>query len=163
MYADDIILLSLTVTDLQLVFNLCADVFSDLDLPINISKCHCMRIGPRFNETCSTLTIQDVDVNWVQTVRFLGVTLTRAKSFKCLWHDAKSNFYSCSNTIIGRLSTSAPASILLHLINSQGVQNLLYGIAAISLNESEVKSFSFAYNSMFAKVFGTYDSKIIAY
>ena len=43
------------------------------------------------------------------------------------------------------------------------MQNLLYGIAATSLNESEVKSFSFAFNSMFAKIFSKYDIKIIAY
>src|SRR5580692_1788880 len=53
MYADDIILLSISISDLQFMFHLCAKVFDDLDLPINTSKSHCLRIGPRCNITSS--------------------------------------------------------------------------------------------------------------
>jgi len=66
MYADDLILLSITVTDLQRMFNLCSDAFCQLDLPINVSKWHCLRLGPRFNINCSPLSIQGVDVEWVK-------------------------------------------------------------------------------------------------
>ena len=54
MYADDIILLSTSVADKQLMFNLCVDIFNDLNLglSINVSKCNCLRIGPRCNMTC---------------------------------------------------------------------------------------------------------------
>ena len=55
MYADDIMLMSLSVTDLQQMLNICSDVFNDLDLPINASKCHCLRIGPRFKTPCASL------------------------------------------------------------------------------------------------------------
>ena len=48
MYADDIILLSISVTDLQLMFKLCVDILNDLNLSIN-DKCNCLRIGPRCN------------------------------------------------------------------------------------------------------------------
>ena len=140
MYADDIILLSISVTDLQLMFNLCAGVFTDLDLPINTSKCHCMRIGPRSHANCSTLSIEGVNVQWVVSIKFLGVTLCQSKTFKCLWDDAKSKFYSSSNAIIGKLNTSAPESVILKLINSQGVPCLLYGIAATTSNDHEVES-----------------------
>ena len=64
MYADDIILLSISVTDLQLMFSLCANVLAGLDLPINVTKCHCLRIGPRFNTACSTITVQGVSIQW---------------------------------------------------------------------------------------------------
>ena len=53
MYADDIILLSISISDLQLMFNMCSKVFNDLDLPINISKSHCLRIGPRHAKPAS--------------------------------------------------------------------------------------------------------------
>ena len=62
LYANGIIMLSLTVTDLQRIFNLCSSVFTDLDLPINVSKCHCLRIGPRCNALCSMLKIQGINV-----------------------------------------------------------------------------------------------------
>ena len=162
MYADDIILLGITVTDLQQMFNLCFDVFKDLDLPINISKCHCLRIGPRCNVRCSAITLQDSIIPWVENTKFLGVTLFRAKYFKCDWSESKGKFYCSVNIILGRLGTSASASVLLKLLNSQGVPNLLYGIAATTLCEIELRSFIFAYNSMFAKVFKTFDPYTIS-
>ena len=92
-YVDDIILLSLSVTDLQKMFNICNDVFNDLDLPINAAKCHCLRIGPRFNIPCSSLKIQEIDINWVESIKYLGVTICKAKDFKCRWDEAKGKFF----------------------------------------------------------------------
>ena len=44
MYADDLVLLSISVSDLQNLINVCADVLTDLDLTINFVKCQCIRI-----------------------------------------------------------------------------------------------------------------------
>ena len=124
--------------------------------------CHCLRIGPRFNVTCGLLNIQGADVHWTESTKFLGVTLCRSKTFKCIWDDAKSKFYCSSNAIIGKLGTAAAANVLLKLIYAQGVANLLYGISATTLSESEFKSFSYAYNSMYAKIFSTHDNNVIS-
>jgi len=94
--------------------------------------------------------------------KFLGVTLCQAKTFKCDWVEPKNKFHCNCNVIFGRLGTSAPAEVILKLINSQGVQNLLYGISAVTLSESDLKSFSHAYNSMFAKTFQTFDNNTIS-
>ena len=75
MYADDIILFSISVTDLQLMFNLRANVLADLDLPINVPKCHCLRIRSRFNTACSTITVQGVSIQWLNKIKFLGITI----------------------------------------------------------------------------------------
>ena len=70
-------------------------VFNDLDLPINISKSHCLRIGPRHDNPASMLKINEFPVHWVDNITFLGVTLCKARSFKCCWSEAKRKFY-CS-------------------------------------------------------------------
>ena len=57
MYANDLILLSLSVTDLQNLVNLCVTEFAQLDLPINEAKCHCICIGPRFKAVCRDISI----------------------------------------------------------------------------------------------------------
>ena len=57
---------------------------------------------------------------------------------------------------------NASPAVLLKLIHSHGVQNLLYGISAISLTGCELKSLSHVYDSMYCKIFRTYDSNIIA-
>ena len=56
MYADDLILLSISISDLQSMLNLCASVFNEIDLPINTNKSHCIRIGPRCNYQCCELS-----------------------------------------------------------------------------------------------------------
>ena len=152
MYADDILLLSISVSDLQLMFNLCSDVFTQLDLPINVTKSHCLRVGPRCHAECSALCLQGSVVQWTERTKYLGITLCRAKQFTCCWKEAKGKFYCNINTIFGRLGTSA-VSVLLKLMHSQGLPNLLYGTAATTLSATELKSFSYAYNNIFSKIF----------
>jgi hypothetical protein len=161
MYADDLILLSITVTDLQRLLDMCSSLFSNLDLPINIAKCHCVRIGPRYNLECKKLIINGKDISWVDEIKFLGVTIIKDKVFKCTWEDSKKKFYCNTNIILGRMGTSAPINVLLKLIDSQSVPNLLYGISATTLSAKDIKSFSFAYNSIFAKIFHSYDNTVI--
>ena len=145
MYADDLILVSSTVTDLQCLFNRCSEILTSLDLPINTDKCSCLRVGPRCDIICSTLKLQGMNVQWVDSIKYLGVTICRAKAFKCNWDESKKKFYCSANVIFGRLGTSASPAVCLRLIHSQGVNNLLYGIAATSLTSCELKSFSHAY------------------
>ena len=161
MYADDLILLSITVTNLQSMLDMCNSLFSNLDLPINISKCHCLRIGPRYNAECKNLSINGETINWVNEIGFLGVKISKDKVFKCTWEAAKKKFYCNTNVILGRIGTSAPVNILLKLIYSQSVPHLLYGISATTLTSKDIKSFSYAYNSVFAKIFHTYDNTVI--
>ena len=89
MYADDIILLSNTVTDLQLLFNLCSNIFKDLDLPINVLKSHCLRVGPRYRSACAQLTLCGTVVDWVNEIRFLGIYLLSGKNLQFCWKEAK--------------------------------------------------------------------------
>jgi len=113
------------------------------------------------NVPCSTLTIQGAKVHWVQSTKFLGITLCQSKAFKCDWDENKRKFYCNVNVILGRLGTSAPEAVLLKLIYSQGVQNLLYGISATTLTKTELKSFAHAYNSVFANKFKSFDDSTI--
>ena len=161
MYADDLILLSITVTDLQRLLDMCNSLFTDLDLPINISKCHCLRIGPRCNLECRDLTINGNNICWVDEIKFLGVTVSKDKAFKCNWESAKKKFYCNTNVILGRMGTAAPVNVLLRLMDSQSVPHLLYGISATTLSSKDIKSFSYAYNSVFAKMFHSYDSNVL--
>ena len=49
LYADDILLLSPTVTELQKMLHNCERELDALDLVINVKKLCCMRIGQRSN------------------------------------------------------------------------------------------------------------------
>src|SRR3989442_10557692 len=114
MYADDLILLSISVSDLQSLLSMCTRAFEDLDLSINLLKSHCLRVGPRFNAPCCMLSINGVSINWVNSTKFLGITLCSFQSYKCDWSSSKKNFYCGANAILGRLGTSAPISVILN-------------------------------------------------
>ncbi len=52
MYADDLVLMSASLSDLQLLVNLCTDSLAALLL-----KCFCIRIWKRFASQCMPLSI----------------------------------------------------------------------------------------------------------
>jgi len=65
-HADDIILISHSVTVKQNMLDLC-DVFSnDLDVRFNTTKSVAMRIGPRYDAVCADLTLSGGIVQYVQ-------------------------------------------------------------------------------------------------
>jgi len=55
LYADDLILMSSSVCDLQRVVNVCVNEFSNCDMHINASKYAVLRIGPRFSKHCADI------------------------------------------------------------------------------------------------------------
>ena len=58
LYADDLLLLSISVSDLQSLTNKCISIFVELDLQINSSKSCCLRIGPRLRLKCSPISVK---------------------------------------------------------------------------------------------------------
>ena len=122
-----------------------------------------MRIGPRFDVTCNPLKIQAYDIKWVDSVNYLGITITRAKMFKCHWNECRGRFYSSVNTILGRLGCNASIDVLLKLVHSQAVPSLLYGISAATLKGTELNKFCYAYNNIYFKKFRSFDKNTILY
>ena len=135
------------------MLNICSDIFDNLDLPINVNKCHCIRIGPRHKFKCELLQLSNVSINWVDSIKYLGITICSSKSFKCSFSDAKGKFFRSANVIFGRLSTNSSPNVLLKLITTNSVSALMYGTAALSLKNSDIADLSRAYDSVFVKMF----------
>jgi Reverse transcriptase (RNA-dependent DNA polymerase) len=101
LYADDILLLAPSVDSLQRLVNLFQLELSALDLAINVKKSVCIRIGPRFNAPCYSLTtIDGATLQWVDIVRYLGVYIVRSHTFKCCLNNAKQSFIEPSTQFI---------------------------------------------------------------
>ena len=108
MYADDILLLSPSVTVVQELLYVCENVLGSLDLSINPKKSVCTRIGPRCNTIfCEFVSSKGHALPWVDSVRYLGVYLVRSRMFKCDFDNAKSSFYRAFNTVYGKLADIA--------------------------------------------------------
>jgi Reverse transcriptase (RNA-dependent DNA polymerase) len=55
LFADDILLVSPTVTGLQLLLSVCEKELADLDMRINVKKSSCVRFGSRHDVQCREL------------------------------------------------------------------------------------------------------------
>ena len=106
MYADDIIILGISVSDLQKLFNLCSNVLNSLGFKINWDKSHCLRIGPRFGIECSNIFCESHIIKWVKSSKFLGLSFISSVSFKGDWHEARGNFYKSANSMLSKLGSS---------------------------------------------------------
>src|SRR6266516_2900974 len=82
MYADDLLLLSASIYDLQSMLDICNTVGKGLGIKFNPSKSSCISIGPNLIMNLYNVTIGQVQLPWVEKIEYLGVTLLKAKSFQ---------------------------------------------------------------------------------
>ena len=93
LYADDILLVAPSLTELQSLFKMCELELAWLDMCINTKKSCCMRIGSRFDINCTQITsIDGMSLPWVTELRYLGVYIISSRKFKCSLDYAKRAF-----------------------------------------------------------------------
>jgi len=56
LYADDILILSLSVSQLEHLLHACESELAWLDMAINFSKSCCIRVGPRCDKSCANIS-----------------------------------------------------------------------------------------------------------
>jgi len=127
LYADDIMLLTQSVSELQLLLTACEQELSWLDMSINSKKSCCMRIGSRFNVRCNNITTSTgFDIPWVNEIRYLGIYIAMSRSFKCSFDHAKRAFYRSLNAVFGHIGRSATEEVVLNLFTHKCLPILLY-------------------------------------
>ena len=74
LYADNILLLSISVTRLEQLLHACECELTWLDMSINFSKSCCLRIGPRCDiPVAGVNSLSGQSLPWVNEMRYLGV------------------------------------------------------------------------------------------
>jgi len=99
-YADDILLIAPSVTDLEHLLRMCEIELNFLDMAINSSKSCCMRIDPRCGISCANISTRDGrTLSWVSELRYLwGIFIVKSRNFKCSLSNAKCNFFTVQST-----------------------------------------------------------------
>jgi len=107
-YADDILFLAPTVSQLQKLITNYERVLDQLDMAINSNKSCCLRIGQRHNNPCAPLCTLFADsTSWVDQRRYPGVIIMCSRAFTCSLHHAKKLFYRSANAIFGEVGRIA--------------------------------------------------------
>jgi hypothetical protein len=163
LYADDIVLISPTIYGLQRLLTVCENELVLLDLQLNVNKSMCIRFGPRFDHNCAEITsIHGGSIKWVCRCRYLGVYLTSARTFKCLFDVAKSKFFRAFNAIYSKVSRATNEDTMITLFKSKCLPILLYATEACPILSRDRQSLEFAVTRCFMKIFHTGSSAIVA-
>jgi hypothetical protein len=162
LYADDILLLSPSVSSLQHLVYVCQTELEALDMPINVRKSMCMRIGPRFNNSCAPLTtLGGHKLTWISEIRYLGIYLVSARSFSCLFSHAKKSFYRSFNAIFGKVGRVASEDVVVELFKTKCLPVLYYASEACHINKSNINAFEYVIGSCFRKILQTKSDEVV--
>lgn len=161
MYADDLLLMSISICDLQDMIIICKSEFDWLDMAVNIKKSACIRVGSRFNVALQDPILNDNPISWCNELCYLGIVIKAASTFRCNLHSSKVKFFRSLNGILGKLGTSPQINLTLSLIETFCNPVLLYGLESLHLTKSDISLLSFPYNSVYMKLFATFDKSIL--
>jgi len=153
--------MSISVTDLHKMVDLCMFYFESIDMKINVGKSVCMRIGTRHKVPVNDITIQNQPIIWKCEFSYLGVSFVSANSLKCNLQSVRHKFFRALNGIFSKIGLHASPMVTLSLIDSYCMPLLSYGIEAFNVTQSMYNSLESAFTAAFAKIFRTYDKTII--
>jgi len=140
MYADDLVLISSSICELQKMIAVCADEATKINMQFNASKCAICRFGPRNLIPCVQICIQGAPVNYVQKAKYLGVMLKSGKTFSVDLHFMKSKFYRSFNAVFHKVAKSKDELVTLHLVTSYCRPYLLYATECVGLSVTHMRS-----------------------
>ena len=149
MYADDIILLAISITDLQKMVELCLNAFHELDMRINVKKSMCMRIGSKFNSAVRNIIAEGIEIEWKSELKYLGVSLVAGKSLKCNLQVIKQKYFRALNGIFAKIGTRSDPMLTLSLFKSFCLPLLSYSLEAFKLNKSSYNTLESAHVAAF--------------
>jgi len=162
LYADDILILAPTVTELQRLLFECERVLAWLDMRINVKKSCCLRAGPNYDIKCANITTSDgLALPWVQEIRYLGIYIVCSRTFKCSFQNAKKSCYRALNAIFGKVGRTASAEVTLELVSKKCWPILLYGSEACPVTTADKRSLDFVATRFLMKLFETTNIDII--
>ena len=100
------------------------------------------------------LSLNGMQIEWVESWVYLGVTLKSGGKFNCSISDKLRKFYKCLNAIL-RIEGRSNDLIMLRLLEAHCIPLLTYAIEILHISDQREKSkLRAAYNSIFRKIFG---------
>jgi len=117
LYADDIIILSASVSGLQSMLDCCFDVSRDVQLTFNCTKSCCFAIGKGSRLRISNMNLGRNSIQWCDSFKYLGVTFYAGLKLKTNIEAIKLKFFMASNSVLGN-SRSLDELIQLQLLES---------------------------------------------
>jgi len=152
MYADDLLLLSASVSGLQYMLDTCYKCGIENDIIFNQKKSVCIRIGPHWNKPISPMVLGNMSLDWASSFKYLGINFFSGLSLKVNICCIKRSFYKAINSILSYCKT-ADEFVKLGLVKAYCLPLLTYCIGVIDLPASSAKNLAVCWNDCFRKQF----------
>ena len=153
LYADDMILLCPSVKGLQSMLNLCTSVANSLSLVFNTSKSMCIAIGKLAKLLTQPMSLGTGQIDWVDSIKYLGVTITGGTKLGFNNSLVKQNFFAACNCIYAK-AKHLDEIIHLMLQESYCLSILTYAVAVIKYSTKQEDELNACWNSVYRKLFG---------
>ena len=160
-YADDIILLSQSVSCMQKMLNMCDLYAAEFDVKFNSTKSVALRIGPRYEVNCATLLLCSKPLCYVAEVKYLGMTIVAKRNFNVNFDKVKKKFYRSFNAIYSKSKFSNSELISINLMKSFCVPVITYGIESLNMNDRDCLKLDKCIKLAVGKIFGSYDDELL--
>ena len=145
------------------MIKLCVDEFAQIGLEINSNKSNVIRFGRRHCIDIQPIVIDDLNIMWKKEIIYLGMKIASGLKFNVNLQNMKQKFYAASNGVFNKIGTKCSPNLIVSLIRQFCQPVLLYASEAISWSSKNMKGCNKAFNSIFSKIFTSYDPSIIRY
>ena len=152
MYADDLILLSASVIDLQKMLHLCDSIGTMPGLNFNALTSKCLFIGPNQNILPANLSLGNFQLPWVKELDYLGIRLINAKTFQIDLSCIRRKFFASVNSILSRCCYTSDM-VKLKLLESHCLPILLYATESLNLPKTQILELNSWWNSVYRNFF----------
>jgi len=139
LYADDILLISQSVSCMQDMLNICHEFLKSIDLEISSTKSSALRIGRRCSIKCSNLLIGGQTIPWVDQLKYLGITMMKGLTVKRSFCLSKIKLYKCFNAIYSK-ALYASEEVVVNLFKSYCLPIMTYACEAVYPSKKDIKS-----------------------
>ena len=101
------------------------------------------------------------ELQFVQSLKYLGVQFLASKKLKCSVDNARFKFYRSFNAIYFWSKSAQSELVTLQLFKSYCLTFMLYATEVMPLSKHSLKTFDFCVSQAVAKIFNTYDKDCI--
>ena len=151
-YADDILLLSASVGNLQKMLDLCYRKGSELDIIFNAKKSSLFVVGKSCLLAIDSLRIGGDEIVWSENLKYLGFQFKSGKWLQPVLDLPMRRLYAAANSIYSN-SRFASEMSKLHLMESFCLPLLSYGCEVLCLSKQQLSQLNVCWNNVYRKVF----------
>ena len=135
----------------------------EYDVKFNCNKSVAIHIGTRYNVMCEPFVLSGNKLQFVCSVKYLGIVLVSDRKIKFSVDHVKVKFFRAFNCIYYKSKGANSELVTVELLKSYCIPGLLYAAEAISLSATNIRILDNCINRALYKIFGACNNENLLY